>query len=132
MAFLKLSDFNTKLIRSLSALPASSPQPIQKGTIVLSSDLSFVSVCAVAGHLGGDNFYTQFTAGSNVVKLPINTLAWSGLKLYAPQFPSGVLLTGKGVNTYEYTIATPATVTAKQFSNFCLLKSVALQNFLGK
>lgn len=131
MVFIKVADFVTKLMRTRNKIPASRPEPIQRGTVVLSSDLSVLSVCKVGGHLAGDNFLVQFTAGSNLVTLPNNALSWSGLKLYSPQFPNGVMLTGKTSVVNQYTIGTNATLTKQEVANFCVLNSVKLKPFLA-
>lgn len=131
MAHIKVADFIAKLIRTRNKIPASKPEPIQRGTVVLSSDLSALSVCKVSGHLGGDNFLVQYTAGSNLVTLPNNTIAWNGLKLFSPQFPNGVPLTGKTSVTNQYTIGTNATITKQEVANFCVLNSVKLKPFLA-
>lgn len=129
MAFFTMADFATKVIRTRNTDPATNPEPIQKGTLVLSSDLSAISVCTVAGHLGGDNFEVQYTAGSNLVIIPNNVLVWSGLKLFSPQFPAGVAITGKTANFREFTIASNATTTRKEKSNFCYLRTARLTEF---
>lgn len=130
MAFLKVSDFATKTIRLKNSAPAINQEPIERGTLVIGSTCNVLSVCSVSGHISSDNFYTQYTAGSNLVILPNNTLNWQGLKLFSPQFPNGVTITGKGTKLNEYVIATNATLTKKEKSNFCVLRSETLTAFL--
>lgn len=131
MAFFTLDNFLTKLVRSPSVELRTTPQPIDKGTIVTSFDGTSLGVVTVGGHLGGDNFDVQFTAGSNLVIIPNNVLEWSGLKLFSPQFPAGVAITGKTANFREFTIATAATVTRRETANFCYIRSTYMAD-LGK
>lgn len=130
MAFLKVSDFATKTIRLKNSAPAINQEPIERGTLVIGSTCNVLSVCSISGHISSDNFYTQYTAGSNLVLLPINTLNWQGLKLFSPQFPNGVTIIGKGTKMNEYVIASNATLTKKEKSNFCALRSETLTVFL--
>lgn len=129
MAFFTLENYMTKVVRSPGVDPVANPQPIRKGTIVLASDLKTIGVVTTTGHLGGDNFEVQYTAGSNLVIIPNNILVWSGLKLFSPQFPAGVAITSKTANFREYTIASNATVTRKEFSNFCYIRSGVMADF---
>lgn len=129
MAFFTLDQFASKVVRSPGIDPVVNPQPISKGTIVLSSDSKTYSVVTVAGHLGGDNFEVQFTAGSNLVVIPNNILNITGLKLFSPQFPAGVAITSKTANYREYTIASNATVTRKEFANFCYNRAIEFNDF---
>lgn len=129
MAFLTIDDFSTKLIRNRKADPATNPQPVKKGTLIISSDNTAMYQVVQNGHLGGDNFEVQFTAGSNLVIIPNNVLNWSGLKLFSPQFPAGVAITGKTANYREYTIAAAATVTRREFANFCYTRAYKALDF---
>lgn len=129
MAFSTLTRFITKIVRSPSVDPVTNPQPVTAGTLVISSDMKSYGLVTVGGHLGGDNFEVQYTSGSNLVIIPNNVLVWSGLKLFSPQFPSGVAITGKTANFREYTIASPATVTRKEMSNFAYIRQMDFKNF---
>lgn len=95
-----------------------SPAAVTKGSLWLSYSGRELYVAEENGFFGGDSFEIQFTAGSNLVIIPNNVLQWSGLKLYCDQFPEGVAIASKTANYQEYTIATPATVTARQKVNF--------------
>lgn len=123
MAFFTLDKFNRSVVRSPGVDPVTLPQPVNVGTIVISSDGTSLGYVTQAGHLGGDNFDVQFTAGSNLVVIPNNVGNYVGLKLFSPQFPFGITITSKTANYREYTIQTAATVTRRETANFCYIRS---------
>lgn len=104
--------------RNPAAEVMTTPQAVVKGSMWLSFSGKELYVAEASGHFGGDSFEVTFTAGSNLIIIPNNVLNWTGLKIFCDQFPEGVAIASKTANYQEYTIATPATVTARLKVNF--------------